>query len=121
MRKTALGTVSPFEHAREAIESASSEDEVVAALGTFADETGKHALQVFPRELRSTEGVASLAVELTRLGMKNGLDEDLEWRDLETLFARAAVRVSALQSPSRAAASFKRSSSLPPNRPAPPR
>lgn len=91
-----------FEEARDAVESACSVDEVVAALGAYADESGELAPKVFPPELRSRDGVTSLAVELTRLGMRNGLDEDREWRDLETLFARAAVRISELLHPSAA-------------------
>jgi len=88
-----------FEHARDAVEAAFSEEDVVAALGAYADDNGELALQVFPHELRSAAGVASLAVELARLGMRRGLEDDRDWRKLETLFARASVRIAELQHP----------------------
>lgn len=88
-----------LEHAIEAIETASSVDEVVAVLARHADAAGELAEQVFPPELRNAAGVSSLALELARLGMKRGLDEDRDWAQLEVLFARAAVRLSQLSDP----------------------
>lgn len=90
---------SRFEHALDVMESALGVDEVVTALGDYADDAGELALQVFPPGLRTSEGVTSLALELKRLSLKRGLDVEPDWTELETLFARANVRISELLHP----------------------
>ena len=80
-----------------AIESAATVDEVIAALREHS-RAGGLASRLIPSGLAEPDEVADLAFELTRLRTRLP-HEDADLVGLETLYARAAVRLSEILDP----------------------